>query len=252
MSAITADEIISAKPNIFYTLLLSCNNGAFKTQNYLAGEMLFNGDSLLVEGNSDPTFIGGFLEDLPIQPVFFQPLSFLNSNDILGELVRNNTSLFITQTFGDPTLRLAGNSNVSSNLAVSSSDIDFGKIGKDSSVIKTMTIKNIGNTIASVLTLPNVSISINNKSLPELHTGVALGPLPQKNFLGFISDKTESGFFKKIAIAPGEQIIFTYTFSPAAQNTKPIQGKYYDVMPLLTSDVNHPYIDVTLHAEYFE
>lgn len=250
-SRITSDEIMTASPDIFYVALLTCSNGGFKSPNYIAGEFLFNGDTLLVTANTTETLYGGFLQDPPIEPIFFQPLSFLNSQSPIGNLFIHDDSLFSTQIFGDPTLRLRGNVQNSSRLEVSSETIDFGKVKSDDNKSIDLKIKNAGQNLASVLMLPTRGLRINDKPLSDFFSvGGTLHPRPGKNYSGFVSDRTANGFFKKISIPAGETVTIRFSFSPFAQKTDTVvNGKYFDVQTLLTSDITRPYLDINLKAE---
>ena len=180
-SEITSKDVSGSVPNILYVALLSCSNGAFKSPNYLAGEFLFNGDTLLVTANSEETFIGGFLEDPPLQPVFFQPLSFLNSSVPIGQMFIHDQSEYVTQIFGDPTLRIRGNSSVS-QLKVSDDSVDFGIITKELKT-KTISITNISSSNAKIISLPFWGFTINAKTPfnPSNPVQVVSG----RNFMGF-------------------------------------------------------------------
>jgi hypothetical protein len=167
LSRITSNEIVTASPDIFYVALLTCSNGGFKSPNYIAGEFLFNGDTLLVTANTTETFIGGFLQDPPIKPVFFQPLSFLNAQSPLGNLFIHDDSLFSTQVFGDPTLRLKGTPQNSSRLEITSETIDFGKVKSDDDKSMELKIKNVGQKTASILMLPTRGLRIDDKPLSD-------------------------------------------------------------------------------------
>jgi ABC-type sulfate transport system substrate-binding protein len=59
-----------------------------------------------------------------------------------------------------------------------------------------------------------------------------------------------NGSFKKISISAGETITINFSFSPFAQKTDTVvNGKYFDVQTLLTSDITRPYLDINLKAE---
>jgi len=244
-SQITSSDISKIKPNIMYIALLSCSNGAFKSPGYLAGELLFNGDTLLVTANSQPAGIGNFASDPPTEPVFFQPLSFLNSSAPLGQMFIHDQSLYITQVFGDPTLQMTENKENLSLLEVKPSLLDFGVVSSEAKP-KTLSIKNIGQEKSTILILPPWGSTIDNK--PFYDPKEAVSPLPRKNYFGFISDKTENGFFKKIILSPGESTSFSFSFSPATKKGEIIRGKYNDSFLLLTSDQLIPYLDIPVSA----
>lgn len=252
-SAITGEEIAAAKPNIFYLSLLSCSNGAFKTPNYLAGTFLFNGDTLLVTAYSQVAFVGGFLQDPPIEPTFFQPLSFLNSNAILGDLFIHDQSLYITQIFGDPTLHLTNDfSKGFSQLLVEPDTANFGNVSSSTVATKVVVVRNIGNTTSSVLILPSWGITMNEKHLSDfISEKDQVHVMKGRDFFGFISDKSNNGSFKTLLIPPGSGTSFSFSFSPAefAKSKQLISGTYKDIFLLLTSDWQTPYIEIPLRAD---
>ncbi len=245
-SEITAYDIINTKPNIFYVNLLSCSNGAFKSPYYLAGEFLFNGDTLLVSAQSQEANIPNFLYDPPLVPMFFQPLSFLNSSAPLGELFKHDSSLYITQYFGDPTLRMINNISINPpQLQIESTSIDFGKTSSEVKA-KTISIKNISQSDISILMPPDWGTTINNKPLYDYHSSVLKG----KDFQGFILDKTKDSSYKTITIPAGQNTTFSFVFSPSVDTSgKIINGKYFDTFSFLTSDPKNPFIDINLTAE---
>lgn len=244
-SQITSSDISQTVPSIFYVAFLSCSNGAFKSPNYLAGEFLFNGDTLLVTANTQETFIGGFLEDSPIQPVFFQPLSFLNSSLPLGQMFIHDQSLFITQIFGDPTLRIRGNS-ASPQLKISDNAVDFGTTTKEL-ITKTISITNIGNFDAKIMNLPSWGLAIDGKSPydPSHPIGVA----PSRNFIGFnIVGKNP---YDSITLKPKQKMDLSIQFSAPVyrSNGRIVGGKYLETYSLSTSDPTQPFIDLSLEAQ---
>lgn len=243
-SQITSTDIITAAPNILYVDLLSCSNGAFQSPNYIAGDFLFNGDTLLVTANSKEAAIAGFLNDAPIQPVFFQVLSFFNSSLPLGKLFTHDTSLFITQTFGDPTLRIQGNSS-SSKLKISNSNIDFGSITKKLKT-KTVSITNTSTQDVKISNFPNLGFTINSKTPYDFSNPIQI--ISSRNFMGFVL--VGKNPFELITLKPKQKITLSFQFSPATyrSNSRIVTGKYMDTYPLFTSDPTQPFIDLNLQA----
>ena len=246
-SEITSSDIATAKPNVFYVNLLSCDNGAFESSNYLAGQFLFNGDTLLVTANSAVTSIADLLQDPPMQPTFFQPLSFLNSSAPIGEMFIRDQSLFATQVFGDPTLHMSGAQKNPARLSVTPTSVDFGTVASTDSPTKTISLKNIGQSNLSILILPNLGFTINNGPLSDYAAYTT--PLSGRNFQGFFLDQTTGGFFKTITLIPGQSTTFLFQFSPSeTKSGQVISGTYADDFMLLTSDQQMPYIDVPVKA----
>ena len=249
-SEITSSDIAAAKPNVFYVNLLSCDNGAFESSNYLAGQFLFNGDTLLVTANSAVTSIADLLQDPPMQPTFFQPLSFLNSSAPIGEMFIRNQSLFATQIFGDPTLHMPGALKNPAQLQVTPNPIDFGTIPSANQAVKTASLKNTGQSNLSILILPNWGFTIDDKPLSDYATNQGQPQvLPGRDFQGFFLDQTNGGFFKTITLIPGESTTFSFEFSPSeTKGGQVVPGTYTDDFMLLTSDQRMPYVDMPVKA----
>ena len=249
-SEVTNTDITTAKPNVLYVALLSCDNGAFESSNYLAGEFLFSGDTLLVTANSAVTSISDLLEDPPIQPIFFQPLSFLNSSAPLGEMFIRDQSLFATQIFGDPTLHMPGASKNPAQLQVTPNPIDFSTVTSANQAVKTASLKNTGQSNLSILILPNWGFTVDNKPLSDYATSQGQPQvLPGRDFQGFFLDQTNGGFFKTITLIPGESTTFSFEFSPSeTKSGQVLPGTYTDDFMLLTSDQRMPYVDIPVKA----
>ena len=247
-SQIFSTDINEVTPNIFYIALLSCSNGAFKSPDYLAGKFLFNGDTLLVTAHSQITAIGSFLEDPPVSPIFFQRLSFLNSSVPLGQMFINDSSLFITQVFGDPTLAIRGNSIIP-QLEISSKDIDFGSmIDQETNQLsnKIFSVKNVSNSVAKILVLPSWGIVLEKEYFFDPSNPVTV--VPGRNYLGFnISDINP---YDVIDIQPKQKVDFNFSFSPAMRSNDGniIGGNYSDTYSLITTDPTQPIIDINLKA----
>ena len=242
---IMSSDIASASPNIFFNQLISCSNGAFKEPDYLAGAFLFHCDSLIVTANTVETVISGFLSDPPVQPTFFQPLSFLSSSRPLGEMIIHDDSLFVTQIFGDPTLRILGNDD-SPGLTVSAQNIDFGSVA-DSAKPQIVSLVNTGSSDISLSGLPLWGLVIDGKTLFNPAHPIAV--IQGHSFMGF--NISGLNYQQKFILKPGQKLDLSVTFSPATQrfNGNIVSGIYSDTYSILTSDPGHPIIDLDLRAE---
>lgn len=247
-SKITSSDISQAAPNIFYVALLSCDNGAFKSPNYLAGEFLFNGDTLLVTANTEEASINGFLEDPPLWPVFFQPLSFLNSSLPLGQMFIHDSSFLITQVFGDPTLRIQGNSSIP-QLNISDDSVDFGTITKGLKT-KTVSITNISNSDVKILDLSHWQFTIDGKSMSDLSLSDPIELASGSSFMGFEMKFNIVGEppYNTIILKPKQELNLSIQFiSPVySSNGLTVKGNYLGTYSLFTSDPTKPYIDLDL------
>jgi hypothetical protein len=241
-------DIKNVAPNIFYVNLLSCSNGAFKELNYLAGWLLFSGNTMVVNAQSQPAFIGGFLADPPAEPVFFIPLNTLGSNIPIGDMIRRDDSLFVTQTFGDPTLQLPSNPSGGPKLSVSKQELNFGVVDKVKT--ETITIRNNGNNILKLRRLPNRGLTVDSQpSVAVLKPENYIEPPKGANFLGF--DISSIIPYGEINVSPNQQIVIDIGFAPAAFQKSKLykKGKYFDIITFITNDFAKPYLEIQLQAE---
>lgn len=79
--------------------LASCSNGGFASADYLAGWVLFGGESLVVKANSTILFIVGSPVATPTERLLAKGLRF-------GEIRKEAMDLDLSVLFGDPTLRM--------------------------------------------------------------------------------------------------------------------------------------------------
>ena len=240
-------DIKNVAPNIFYVNLLSCSNGAFKELNYLAGWLLFSGNTMVVNAQSQPAFIGGFVADPPIEPVFFIPLNTLGSNIPIGDMIRRDDSLFVTQTFGDPTLQLPSKASGGPKLSVPDQELNFGVV--DRVKTKTITIRNNGNDTLELRRLPNRGLTIDNQpSVAILKPENYIEPPQGNNFLGFeIPSLIPYG---EVNVLPNKEIAIDIGFAPAAFQKSKLykKGKYFDIITFITNDPENPYLEIQLYA----
>ncbi|MBU2652737.1 MAG: hypothetical protein KKA81_17555 [Bacteroidetes bacterium] len=241
-------DIKNVAPNIFYVNLLSCSNGAFKELNYLAGWLLFSGNTMVVNAQSQPAFIGGFVADPPVEPVFFIPLNTLGSNIPIGDMIRRDDSLFVTQTFGDPTLQLPSDASGGSKLSVSKQELNFGVVDKVRT--ETITIRNNSNNILELRRLPNGGLTIDGQpSVTVLKPENYIEPPLGVNFLGF--DTPSIIPYSEIKVLPNKEITIDIGFAPAAFQKSKLykKGKYFDAITFITNDSAKPYLEIQLRAE---
>lgn len=233
-------EIKSVAPNIFYVNLLSCSNGAFKELNYLAGWFLFSGKTMVVNAQSESVFIGGFFADPPVEPPFFIYLNSLGSNIPIGNMIKRDNSLLVTQTFGDPTLQLP-NDRVQSKLLISSQQIDFGNVEKIAKQI--ITIRNDSDNSIKLRRLPNRGLTINSNPLD-----MGLTPAQDVNFFGFYIPNINP--YQEITVLPNKEISIEILFAFAVLKKSQLkkEGNYFDIETFITNDPTNPYLDIKLMA----
>jgi hypothetical protein len=100
--------------------LASCSNGGFASADYLAGWVLFGGESLVVKANSNILFIVGSPVATPAERLLAKGLRF-------GEIRKEAMDLDLAVLFGDPTLRMR-TPGTGSSLSVSPQEIVFPSI----------------------------------------------------------------------------------------------------------------------------
>ncbi|PJB99532.1 MAG: hypothetical protein CO077_01215 [Candidatus Nealsonbacteria bacterium CG_4_9_14_0_8_um_filter_35_12] len=99
---VSSKDIARIKPKPYFYYLLSCSNADFSKENYLAGHYLFDGNGLVVFGNTDPAMVGAD------ESHFY--MEYLSQEETFGEaFVKKQSwvSLPIQEVItGDPTLRM--------------------------------------------------------------------------------------------------------------------------------------------------
>lgn len=111
-------NIKNNQPKALFYSLLSCSNGYFTMDNYIAGWYLFSGDGLIVYGYTVPVFSRveqGLNTDL-----------LLSSGMIFGETIKYDSSQIFT-LLGDPTLKMREPENVP-NIKLNKTDVNFGNV----------------------------------------------------------------------------------------------------------------------------
>lgn len=135
-SYISTSDIRNSKSNSMFVMLASCSNGAFKNQDYIAGDFLFYGNTLAVEANSCDAMIvgGGDME-------YFDPYIPLSAGVILGEVYLNDRGYLSNHLFGDPTISLAKKTVNYPAISMPTNPIQAGdvKAGESSYLVSSIT-----------------------------------------------------------------------------------------------------------------
>lgn len=239
---VTSLDIKAAAPNIFYVNLLSCSNGSFKEENYLAGWLLFSGNTLVVNAMSNLASVSTLLSDPPAVPVYFLHSSTLRLGIPLGEMARRDDSLYIAQTFGDPTLRMRPLGSGPKLAAVRS--LNFGQVIGGKSATMPVIVRNDGTSPLELVRKVNPMTIVDGKILGfdiEIASGL--------DFLGFLI--REINYFSKVSIPPGTQKEVKISFAPPVYKTTKLTktGKYVGLERFITNDPKTPYLEIQLTGE---
>jgi hypothetical protein len=232
-TTVTSDEIKIAKSNSMFVTLLSCSNGAFDQPNYIAGNYLFYGSTLAVQANTVITMVGG--SDLPS---YFDYLKSFSTGIIIGEVYQHFDSLYTTQIFGDPTLRMIDKNSIPKEFPMSQSTKEFG----------------LGNVDVNDPTLRNFTVVMKNAGNAPLEARYVgwdfiLNGKPIVEDYGF--PFTERGLtssyegFINFRIEPGQSRNIFIVFKPYDVNKI---GLYTGRIYYATNDPANPFITIEVHA----
>lgn len=229
---ITKESLTSSKPNAFYNILISCSNGDFSNENYIAGSYLFNGNSLAVEATTEVIFAQS-------TPLWFDNYKTLSLGIITGESFANklNNGSGMTGTlFGDPTLRLNDinySQNAFPSIQLSNKTIDFGAITDTVEKKSAIKISNAGNSISKIERI-SWEMSLNGSAYPGDYSFPFSFQIGNNNG-GYIS-----------AIEPGKSIDLDIVFTPEYAKLK---GVYKGRFNFMTNDPVNPYIHLEFSAD---
>ncbi|HEX6271870.1 MAG TPA: malectin domain-containing carbohydrate-binding protein [Polyangiaceae bacterium] len=107
--------------------LASCGNGGFASVDYLAGWVLFAGETLVVKANTQILFLTGFPAAGPAERLLAKGLRF-------GEIRKASFELDLATVFGDPTLRMRA-PGTGPTLSVSPQEIVFPSLPMSQAVV---------------------------------------------------------------------------------------------------------------------
>jgi hypothetical protein len=230
---ISSDEVRSANSNTMFVIIVSCSNGAFDNQNYIAGNYLFYGNTLTVQANTVVTMVGG--DDLPS---YFDYLKSFSVGLIIGEVYQHMDSLYTTQIFGDPTLRL----------------IDKGSISKEFPLAEGTKIFDLGNVDVNDINLKNFTIVMENTGNAPLEARYVGGdfmlngkPIVEEYGFPFTERGLTSSYegFINFRIEPGQSRSIFVVFKPYDVNKV---GTYTGRVYYATNDPANPFITIEAHA----
>jgi predicted outer membrane repeat protein len=221
------NEIKEFRPQSLFSVLASCSNGDFTTENYFAGWFLFSGGSLVVQANTTVSMLTGantmeFLKD-------YIPLGL---GVTFGDMDKNNQSFIVTHIFGDPTLTLrpkpAGDLP---HLSRYESELDFGDVERGTIPRQYISFWNGGSAILKI-TYKKPCYSIN-------------GEHPNLGYWDFFyyEHPTTGETFRDFEIRPGKCKVVPFYFYPRADG--PI-GRYTMTILFQTNDPENPYLEIHL------
>jgi hypothetical protein len=221
------NEIKEFRPQALFSVLASCSNGDFTTENYFAGWYLFSGSSLVVQSNTTVSMLIGsstmeFLED-------YIPLGL---GVTFGDMDKNDRNFIVSHILGDPTLTLRPKPTGDlPQLSRYPSDIDFGDAERGTIPEKYIPVCNSGKATLKI-TYKKPCISIN-------------GEHPDMGYwdIFYYENPTTGEKFRDFEIRPGKCKIITFGFYPRADG--PI-GKYKMTILFQTNDPENPYIEIHL------
>ena len=158
------DKDTIKNPSAFYVDFYSCNVGKFTQEDYAAGQYLFFGQTMFVKAPSD---------------LFFAPIGIVESNKLfllkqglpILESIKSADTSFITQYFGDPTLKMRQGEKQKKSQSVISIDkneMDFGQIKLQETSKASFTLFNPGKEGLGyyILTIPDFSFETIENSYP--------------------------------------------------------------------------------------
>lgn len=218
----------------------SCSVGNFSVQNYLAGDLLFNGDTLMVRAFTSPTFMVLYEDFRLDNDGFYRAYAYgASPSDVYCFLIPGEPIHF----FGDPTvpLRKVDLSHPRPRLFLNGEHftesfdypIDMGDV-EDTNTSRV--IFELANTGTDVLEVRGNMFSGSTICANGEHVA------SQSDFIFEISGVIKSGFSYKILVLPGEVGRFTMNFTPGYNNDKTLpSGAVYDALfSLSTNDPLSP------------
>jgi hypothetical protein len=214
------NEIKEFRPQSFFSVLASCSNGDFTTENYFAGWYLFSGNSLIVQANTTVSMLTGantmeFLKD-------YIPLGL---GVTFGDMDKNDRSFLVSHILGDPTLILRPKPTGDlPRLSRYASEIDFGDVERG--------------------TIPRQYISFWNDGTAPLTIGYKKAPFSINGEyvnLGYwdvfyYEPSTTGETFRDFEVRPGKCKVVPFSFYPqpnakaALQPKKPPKNKRREII----------------------
>lgn len=232
--------------------LLSCSVGDYKTPGYLAGEILFNSQTLLVEAM--PTVVS-------VSNTFEFQRRFMYSSLYLGSSYADVYKYHYMGTpghfYGDPTIRIREKLplDVAPNIVVDNIDYNepfthqvvFDDVLQGERDVKEFEIKNTGNSVLQLTIGSAKWFTINNNTVPL--EGMSGG------FVFDIDDNDPAinyvvtGFWDgtmDFSVQPNQTVKVKLVFDPTVDNAQPESAVYSASITVRTNDPNAPIFDLKL------
>jgi len=221
------NEIKEFRPQSLFSVLASCSNGDFTTENYFAGWFLFSGNSLVVQANTTVSYLTGastveFLDD-------YIPLGM---GVTFGDMDKNDRNFIVSHILGDPTLTLRPKpSGDLPRLSQYASEIDFPDTERGTIPKQYISFWN-GGSATLTISYKKARISIN-------------GEYPNLGYwdVFYYEPSTTGETFRDFEVRPGKCKVVPFSFYPRADG--PI-GRYTMTILFQTNDPEKPYIEIHL------
>ncbi len=221
------NEIKEFRPQSLFSVLASCSNGDFTTENYFAGWFLFSGNSLVVQANTTVSYLTGastveFLKD-------YIPLGL---GVTFGDMDKNDRNFIVSHILGDPTLTLRPKpSGDLPNLSSYKSELDFGDAERGTIPRQYISFWN-GGSATLTISYNKARISIN-------------GEYPNLGYwdVFYYEPSTTGETFRDFEVRPGKCKVVPFSFYPRADGPF---GRYTMTILFQTNDPENPYIEIHL------
>jgi hypothetical protein len=221
------NEIKEFRPQPLYSVLASCSNGDFTTENYFAGWYLFSGNSLIVQANSTVSYLTGantmeFLKD-------YIPLGL---GVTFGDMDKNDRSFLVSHILGDPTLTLRPKpAGELPRLSRYASEMDFGNVERGTIPRQYISFWN-GGTAPLTISYKKAPFSINGEYANLGYWDVF-----------YYEPSTTGETFRDFEVRPGKCKVVPFSFYPRADGPT---GRYTMTILFQTNDPENPYIKIHL------
>jgi hypothetical protein len=221
------NEIKEFRPQPFFSVLASCSNGDFTTENYFAGWYLFSGNSLVVKANSTVSMLVGATE-----VEFLRDYIPLGLGVTFGDMDKNDLSFLVSHILGDPTLILRPKPTGDlPRLYLNTSDIDFGNVERGSIPEQYISFSN-GGTVPLKINYKKPCFSINGEYIDLGYWDVFYYKHPNTGYK-----------FRDFEVRPGKSKVVPFGFYPRADGPT---GRYTMTILFQTNDPENPYLEIHL------
>lgn len=221
------NEIKEFRPQPLFSVLASCSNGDFTTENYFAGWYLFSGNSLIVQANTTVSYLTG-----ANTMEFFKDYIPLGLGVTFGDMDKNDRNFIVSHILGDPTLTFRPKSTGDlPSLSRYESEIDFGDVERGTTSQQYISFWN-GGTATLTIRYKKAPFSINGEYVNLGYWDVF-----------YYEHPTTGETFRDFEVRPGKCKVVPFYFYPRADG--PI-GRYTMTILFQTNDPENPYMEIHL------